>query len=590
MKFTSVVIIDSIIDKKHECFKSVDIEVLKIDGLGGAVHGHGTAIGEIISRQASNLKITNIGIFNETLSTDYESLIKALTYVRDYLDCNIVNLSLGMPFDDERLYCICKELADRGIIIVSAYDNCGAVSYPAVYPFVIGVDTSLRCIKPEDFVYVANSMINLRAKGGKQRVAWDNSSYAIVQGSSFAAAYVSAYVVKLMNKGVTQYEKILKEFEKIARFKYQFDSIEEKKKFSIKEYSNKSFAIVPYNKEIHSLLNFKDKLNFEIKDIYDIRHSGNVGKTVRSIDETVEYTIKNIERCDYSQIDVMIIGHMKEMDLYSGRNNKKNILNECYKNNVNVFSFDNYELQEVISDFSNKNLCCYYPAISRPIQKFGKLYKIKLPVLGVFGTSKQQGKFTLQLQIRYELIKRGYKVAEIGTEPSAELFGMSEVFPYGYDSEFNMANEECISSLNELMHELDNEENDLILVGAQSGTVPLLYENIGQIPAVQYAFIAGTMPDGVILCCNVSDDIDYINRTIKFIEGVSDSKVFLLAIYPMLYEELAEEKVSSKRRATEEEIESFKEMIQDNLNLKCVEIGNIEQMDTLIQSIVNFFS
>ena len=52
----------------------------------------------------------------------------------------------------------------------------------------------------------------------------------------------------------------------------------------------------------------------------------------------------------------------------------------------------------------------------------------------------------------------------------------------------------------------------------------------------QNAFLYATMPDGVILMCNPQDSINYINRTIQVIEGMIQTKVFMLAIYPFYVE------------------------------------------------------
>ena len=48
----------------------------------------------------------------------------------------------------------------------------------------------------------------------------------------------------------------------------------------------------------------------------------------------------------------------------------------------------------------------YCPVVRKehmPGNRFGKLYRCPKPVLGIFGTSSRQGKFTLQLYLRKEL-------------------------------------------------------------------------------------------------------------------------------------------------------------------------------------------
>lgn len=65
---------------------------------------------------------------------------------------------------------------------------------------------------------------------------------------------------------------------------------------------------------------------------------------------------------------------------------------------------------------------------------FGKLYRNPKPVLGVFGTSSRQGKFTLQLILRKHFTELGYVIGQIGTEPTAALFEMDADFHFGYNT------------------------------------------------------------------------------------------------------------------------------------------------------------
>ena len=161
------------------------------------------------------------------------------------------------------------------------------------------------------------------------------------------------------------------------------------------------------------------------------------------------------------------------------------------------------------------------------------LYRISRPVIGVFGTSSRQGKFTLQLKLRELFLERGYSVGQIGTEPSALLYGMDYVFPIGYNASVHIAGFDTIRYLNHIINVLCEKDNDIILLGSQSGTVPFDTGNLVQYNIPQYEFLLGSQPDIVILCINPFDDFDYIVRTIKFIESSVDCKVLSLVVFPM---------------------------------------------------------
>ena len=85
----------------------------------------------------------------------------------------------------------------------------------------------------------------------------------------------------------------------------------------------------------------------------------------------------------------------------------------------------------------------------------------------ISGTGSQQGKFSLQLKLRNKFIQGGYKVGQLGTEPSSLLFGIDEVFPSGYGSVVNLSEEEIISRVNSQMHSIEEKNPDIILVGTQ---------------------------------------------------------------------------------------------------------------------------
>ena len=73
---------------------------------------------------------------------------------------------------------------------------------------------------------------------------------------------------------------------------------------------------------------------------------------------------------------------------------------------------------------------------------------------------------------------------------------------------------------------------DIIITGCQSGTIPYAFGHINNITLPQIKFLYGTCPDAVVLCVNTYDYVDYIKRTVKFIEGAVNSKVVALIIYP----------------------------------------------------------
>lgn len=153
--------------------------------------------------------------------------------------------------------------------------------------------------------------------------------------------------------------------------------------------------------------------------------------------------------------------------------------------------------------------------------------------MGIFGTSASQGKFTLQLKIRNCFEQSGYSVGTLGTEPSAKLFGFDAVYPMGYRSTVYLNEYESVFMLNRIMQSIEAKNPDIILVASQSQTIANNWGNLGQLPLSQYDFLLGTRPDAFILCVNLFDEIDYIKRTIHFLEITTKGKVIAMAALPM---------------------------------------------------------
>ena len=53
-----------------------------------------------------------------------------------------------------RLYEVCRKLDEAGFILISAFDNDGAFSYPAVFDCVIGVISGDKCKSIKNMRYI----------------------------------------------------------------------------------------------------------------------------------------------------------------------------------------------------------------------------------------------------------------------------------------------------------------------------------------------------------------------------------------------------------------------------------------------------
>lgn len=594
-----IVIIDSGVYKNHSLFKNDIIEeyiysyennsLENVDRQKNEIFGHGTAIYNIIRECKDFARIINIRINNIENGISEETLIAVLKAITQNFTPNVINLSLGLNICNnyKELYEQCETITNNGCIIVSAFDNTGAISYPAAFDNVIGVITGQFCSKRNEFEYIDDTMVNIAAKGGIQRVSWTHPDYIMISGSSFACAHVTVQVSKFMHSGIKTRKEILNKFKEISKKQHITKKLSCKNNLMFKI---TKAVIFPFNKEMHSLIRYSNLLSFEISEVYDTKYSAIVGATTSHLmkDNLVKnILIKNINDIEWDNFDTLILGHTNELSALINKEDLKcNLIEEALKRNKKVYSFDEISQYE-----DNDNV--YFPYVNEnnlPPNRFGMLYRISKPVLGIFGTSSRQGKFTLQLKIRQLLTALGYDVGQIGTEPSSLLYGMDYVFPMGYNSSVHIKEFDTVRYLNYIINDLCIKKKDIILVGSQSGTVVYDTGNLIQYNIPQYNFLIGTQPDAVILCVNPYDETEYIRRTIVFIEScVNNCEVIALVIFPMDISDNWAGIYGTKKPLSEQKYLQIKTSLYEQFHIPIFKLGVEKDMEKLSQNILNYF-
>ena len=549
--------------------------------------GHGTGVFNIIHTACPGAEITNFKVCNED-AVDEEVLCKCLEDIAHNYDFDVINISMGIALCNnlERLRNVCDTIVARGGIVVSAFDNAGAISYPAAFNSVIGVAGSIECMNKDDIVIYDDIVVNIGAKGGLQRIAWDGPEYIVVSGNSFACAHVTARIANLLELGIQGRTAVLEHLKEMAKH------VEDKRKIVKKNACNfkiKKAALFPFNKEMHALIRFSHMLDFEIVEVYDTKYSAYIGAHTKQIlnTEAADHQIKNIENVDWDCFDTLILGHTNALSSVLPPTFVYSVIEEAVKRKKNVFSFD-----DIADEWSTNNV--YAPTVTEadlPHFRMGKLYRISKPVLGIFGTSSSQGKYTLQLELRKRFLADGYKLGQIGTEPTAELFNMDYAFPMGYSSSVNIFGHDVIRYLNSLSNDLCQRKNaDIVIVGSQSSVIPFDIGNLSMFPVKQYVFLLGTQPDAVVLCVNPYDDIEYIKRSIGYLENLVGCKVIGMSLFPMDVNSDWTGIYGKKSRLDDDKCMSLKRMIYEKTGVPVFQLGNQNDIDNMYQTILSYFS
>lgn len=531
------------ITEQHHFYKNPEGDICHDPDISDEL-GHGTSVCWIIHRFIPDAEFIIFKVFSETDDTDEEILIHTFEYIRDNIHCDILNVSAGIQScsDIQHFKKLCDDLHQSGTLLVSAFDNEGGFSYPACFDSIIGVDISASCFRPRDYFYIEHSPINIRGFGYGQRLPSLMNQYSEQKGASFVAPIFAGMLAEM--KARNDPDDPMEYLQKHAKACYSGSY--EPAEFC-PEITNAS--IFPVSKETKVLIENAGMLPFKIRHLYDLKYSGNVGKHASQITYPgcmlepylEEMAVESIEQADFSDIDTLIIGHINMLQTASSNSDiKQKLIQKALDSGAQVYMFDGIGVPEEFLDRMNENkhrvFCPFVSSKNVPKQRYGRLFCSSVPVLGIFGTSPKQGKFTLQLKLRKELSGIGYKVANIGTEPTAMLFGFEETYPIGFNSTVSISGENVILYLNQQMHRIEEAGPDLIIVGSQSQSVSSGVESVGYMPIKQHELILGTCPDAYILLVNSTDDKDYVHRTISFLSSVTPAKVVALVVSPLVYQ------------------------------------------------------
>lgn len=599
-----IIVIDSGVLREHSSLAGSNVSGIHLCRENGKVVvdsdicdmiGHGTAVVSVLNKLSMNNEIFMIKIFEGSYETDPELLVEALQYVYENVQCDIIHMSLGLTEYSEldRLETICKELSDKGVVLISAYDNYGSISFPAAFDCVVGVDTSQDVKRSNEYIYVENSCVNVFVREGVQRVAWIGPEYMPMRGTSFATPYLSAIIANAINTGKKVKENIQSFLKENAMAVYNsYDSQESAVEEHIQPFVPSKMCLFPFNKEMHSIVRFAKENRLDLH-FFDAHVSGKVRASTSLWVKDSAYVIKDIDEVEWgSDFDTFVIGHCDEVIKLSKEDYKKYILEKCVQYHKNVFAFDDLSrYKELLKEIVENGNKVYYPKLDvlDVPNNFGKMYYISKPVLAVCGTSSSQGKFTLQCEFRRRFSKSGFVVGQVGTEPSSFLFGHDATCAIGYGSTIKINEYQFISAVNKIFFDVAQKENDIIITGTQSGTIPYNYDTVANIPVHSLEYLMAIKPDGVVLCVNPYDDVEYIARTIKVIEGLYETNIIAIAVYPLTVEHTWETSRSKKRALSEEEKENIVALFEHELNKLCFCIDSEENIERLYEVVLNYF-
>ena len=309
------------------------------------------------------------------------------------------------------------------------------------------------------------------AYGGKTRLKWLNGNNIILDGVSFACPKV---IVDLLNADIKQidYDNAIELFKRKSRMIIKYKNL-----FYRNNIKGKT-ACFPFNKEIYSILRFNN--NFDITCVLDFKGRGVVGRRCSDFIDNLSYTneindmyiLDSEDKDNFNEFDNILIGDISQLLALYGEK-IYTCLKRLYDAGKKIYSFLPYN--ELYPDIK-----IYSPTtIDNNIfdKKYAKCSSIAagllnlIPVVAIVGTSKNQGKYTLQQRIKRCLASTNIKAAFLSTEHQGIFLNDDGCFPYGAGkySLVNLSLERFYALYDYLLFSLSLKKCDIIIAGLQSG-------------------------------------------------------------------------------------------------------------------------
>lgn len=506
--------------------------------------GHGTSmLGIILRQQNTPVSVLSLRPVICDNIIDNNDIATAIRFAVDK-GAGVISISMGNNLLKERksIEDACEYAYKNRVSVVCAFSKRNDVILPWACKYAVKVMHGDERNHPVQFkrAYFDSYMICVNKP--MYRTVDICGTRKMIVGHSAATAYIVGKMVQYMNRHMCDSIEALHFFflecgiscnknqlyNKVETIKGRISYLDKEE-----EINWGAAAVIPYSKEMESLIRFQDFGSYYIKVGVDYGKKGI--RKVADQEETlpIETSLERLERYD---LDTVFVGYLNKLENYSDIWGMDNVLRFALSHNYNVFSFlpvsTDFKMQFREKRLRLQEANIYDVDYLRQIKEIVPYsFLCRLPVLGVFGTSSKQGKFTLQMLIRRELKRRGIRHISLLTEHQAELLNASVCFPSGYKGENNirLSIEEQIEVLQKSLYYLEQTTDaEMILAGGQSWLIP--HDIDRQIAIYNLAFIEAVRPDYSVVVVNPEiDHIDYIRDTISGLKAIYKTRTIAVA-------------------------------------------------------------
>lgn len=357
---------------------------------------------------------------------------------------------------------------------------------------------------------------------------------------------------------------------------------------------NKGTVVAFFSKEMTSIIRFSHLTPIRVDAIIQPFFMGKeMADFLSNFKEIPVY--ESFEAAHNKESTLLLIGFTKQLSKMRNIDYLYLALDFAVCNKLNVFSFDNIyhgKYNHLLSQMNEKGLNYYCPLVHKKRKQVryfenGPFVSKDPNGLMILGTSSNQGKFTLMLQLISELKKRKIKFGTIGSEHQSALFGINSVFPYGVTANVMIPMVEYPGYLQKELKKIYKGGAKYVLACSQSGILPYSLQDIynKSFTLATISFYLSLMPGKVVLVVNSGiDSISFIRETINFIEYVGQADVVALAFSNM--ERTIKNDVVSISSLEQEDVFMIKQRYYIELGLKSFNIMDNEDIKSLVDLLV----
>ena len=202
-----VAVLDSGIEIRHPKFAGrslvhdfeveTNTEPAFTDGQGCDAYGHGTAVADLIWREAPRAELGSFRVLGPSLNARTAQVAlaarKAISLGYRILNCSFAcGIAGHLPIYKEWL----DEAFLAGVHVVAASTNHCTPEWPAHFSSVLGVDCSSA---GQEFARMPGRMVEFLYPAENLQVAWKDGGERVMTGSSFAAARLSGLLARLLS-------------------------------------------------------------------------------------------------------------------------------------------------------------------------------------------------------------------------------------------------------------------------------------------------------------------------------------------------------------------------------------------------------